>query len=79
MLSLGGGRVVMLDIVDFISTAVDALGCSWRGLLVGLVTVGIVVLVCWIVPDPWRIPLSILVGLFAIALGIIWERSSLRS
>lgn len=68
----------MLDFVDLITGLGDILTSftSWRVLLSFAFAVGIIVLICWKVTAPWDIILSGVVGLFAIAVGIIWERRS---
>ena len=69
----------MLDIVDLITTVLDILSavtCSWRFWLSCGLAVGAILVIEWMISPPWDLVVSTFVGLFALILGVIWERRS---
>jgi uncharacterized BrkB/YihY/UPF0761 family membrane protein len=63
----------MLDFLDFIG-AIGELFASWRFYICVGIAAGVIALIYWLLPDPWRLILSIPVAVIAATLGIIWER-----
>lgn len=75
---MDGWRLVMLDIVDLITTLGDILTAlaSWRVLLSCVFATALILVICWNISAPWDLVLSIVVGLFCLWLGLIWQRRS---
>lgn len=63
----------MLDLVEIIA-AIGELFASWRFCLCCGNAAGLIALVYWWMPDPWRLMISIPIAVIAATIWILWER-----